>query len=481
MSEAVWKTNVPDISTTVTRAKDDVERRIFRDVVITSERQDRERDIVRVKGALLDDYLKNPVVLFAHNRPMSGAPPIPVGRSLRLKKKRLDGGTKALAADFQFPKAGVSQLSDEIHNLWTEEFLRATSIGFIPRKMRAIDPETGKPLDEEDNEGFIPMRAAREFLEWEMLEFSIVAVGANPDAVREHVGKDSAVLEHFYPPRVPMDTTWNVGEMSSPNGEWSDKWVKDKDAFDEPTPDPSTRSVTVAVPSAVSAILGDDLATFTTTAGNDTSIFPTSAGFKVNRNDWSEAKADIGNDVKRLLIVQCGCGRVVVRDGPTGAVSGHHDETGALCEGDPGDATGIKLTSLVGKMNDIQADARIREELIARNAIVLGVDELVAQIEARASQLRTRAALMRPFVAVLDAVEEKAGRVLSEKNKKILEDAVAALKRAADALAAVLEAASPKPSGDDEDKKSQSAPTSNLKPEELDEKTLARVVLEILD
>lgn len=149
----------------------DIERGIF-EVMISTEGKDRQGDIVRASGGKLDNYLKNPVILWSHNY---GDPP--VAKALTLETVAGVG----IKAQFQFPDWGVSEQADLIHRLWAGGFLNATSIGFMPLKAMPMEPK--EPWGSQD------------FLEWELLEFSIVPVPANADALRLSVKQLAGELE----------------------------------------------------------------------------------------------------------------------------------------------------------------------------------------------------------------------------------------------------------------------------------------------
>jgi HK97 family phage prohead protease len=140
----------------------DLEAGIF-EAMISTEAVDRQGDIVRATGAKLDNYLKNPVVLWAHDY---GDTPVAKCLSIEI----MPG--KGLKATFQFPEWGTSARADEVRRLWAAGFLNATSIGFIPITSMAIDPN--------DKYGWGP----QDYVEWELLEFSIVPVPANQEALR---------------------------------------------------------------------------------------------------------------------------------------------------------------------------------------------------------------------------------------------------------------------------------------------------------
>ncbi len=118
---------------------------------------------VDLEGMDFSNYLKNPVVLYAHDymgRTESGG--LPIGRTLSLERAA-DGRVRA---EFQFMSG--DPFADRVRNAWRQGFLRGASIGW-----RAIE---SRP----DESGY-GVRVSRS----ELLEWSIVAVPADPDALRE--------------------------------------------------------------------------------------------------------------------------------------------------------------------------------------------------------------------------------------------------------------------------------------------------------
>jgi phage head maturation protease len=130
------------------------------EALITTESPDRMGDVVRASGAKIDNYLKNPVVLFAHDYS-----DLPVAKTIGLEIIPQLG----IRAMFQFPEKGTYEKADTVRQLWAGGFLNATSIGFMPVKSINLTDDAWGPKD---------------FTEWELLEFSIVPVPANADALR---------------------------------------------------------------------------------------------------------------------------------------------------------------------------------------------------------------------------------------------------------------------------------------------------------
>jgi len=124
-------------------------------VTISTDSPDRSRDRVMPGGADLTAFMKNPVVLFGHDYHS-----IPVGTatSIQTTEHGLTATWKWLTGD---------PFADRVKNAWDQGVLRAASIGFKPTK----------DTFDEERRGF-------DYLEWELLEFSIVAVPANAEAVR---------------------------------------------------------------------------------------------------------------------------------------------------------------------------------------------------------------------------------------------------------------------------------------------------------
>jgi len=152
----------------------DAEQRVV-DVVMSTESVDRDGDVIRVRGWILDEFKKNPLILFQHNR--SG---LPIAKALGVKK---DAKAKLLRGRVQF--AGMDQMHEDAERIFLlvrDGFLNATSVGFMPVERRPIP---GVP-DEEGRVGF----GGIEFLKQILLENSIVTVPANPEALVQRAAKE---------------------------------------------------------------------------------------------------------------------------------------------------------------------------------------------------------------------------------------------------------------------------------------------------
>lgn len=138
------------------------------EATITTAAVDRDMQIVRPEGIDSTNYMKNPVVMYAHDYST-----LPVAKTLEL---RADGD--ALVARFQFPPDGTYEFADTVRRMWAGGFLNATSIGFIPKSM--VD-DNGEPI----KPGANAWRKANATIDkCELLEFSIVPIPANQEALR---------------------------------------------------------------------------------------------------------------------------------------------------------------------------------------------------------------------------------------------------------------------------------------------------------
>jgi HK97 family phage prohead protease len=138
--------------------------------VISTGSVDRERDTLRADGWHLDAYRRNPVVLWGHQ-----SRDLPIGTAESI-------GTSAgvLKATARFAEPGKDYQPDEwpshlptpdtVLSMIRGGFLRATSVGFMPVRDKA-------KWNEE--------RGGVDFEEQELLEFSIVPVPANAEALVE--------------------------------------------------------------------------------------------------------------------------------------------------------------------------------------------------------------------------------------------------------------------------------------------------------
>lgn len=140
--------------------KIDIDKRTIEHIISTGT-EDRDGDTINPKGWILDEFLKNPVVLFGHCHDMP-----PIARAVKLKAS--ENGLEALT---QFPPKFVYPLADTVFEMNRLGYLRSWSVGFDPEKFTVRD------------------NGGTAFEEQKLLEYSSVPVPANPEAVNLAVSK----------------------------------------------------------------------------------------------------------------------------------------------------------------------------------------------------------------------------------------------------------------------------------------------------
>jgi uncharacterized protein len=123
---------------------------------------DRDKDTVAPSGWKLDAYRRNPVVLWAHNYQQP-----PIGKATKVWV-----AGNALKAQAEFATAEVYPFADTIFQLLKGGFLRAVSVGFEPVK-----------------HAYNAQRGGVDYTEQALLEFSIVPVPANAEALMRAAAK----------------------------------------------------------------------------------------------------------------------------------------------------------------------------------------------------------------------------------------------------------------------------------------------------
>ncbi|MCL5431675.1 MAG: hypothetical protein M1484_01090 [Patescibacteria group bacterium] len=122
---------------------------------ISTQDPDRSKDVMVQDGVMLDNYLKNPVVMYAHDYR-----DLPIAKCADIKVA--DGG---ILATVQFPDEGIYEKADVVYQLYKEGFMNAWSIGYLGLDVEPI-PDGGLKYNK-----------------WELYEFSAVPIPDNPDAL----------------------------------------------------------------------------------------------------------------------------------------------------------------------------------------------------------------------------------------------------------------------------------------------------------
>jgi len=144
------------------------------------------RDVVKVNGWDLDDFKKRQQpFLFGHN---ASDDRLPLGRMSGIKKGRAVKG--ALSGDAEFTPEGVNPFNDIAHDMVESGFMPGGSVGFNvveARKPTAAETKSMPTLNEFSS---IITRA-------QLVEFSAVPVGMDPDAVKIRTATNTGMDAHL--------------------------------------------------------------------------------------------------------------------------------------------------------------------------------------------------------------------------------------------------------------------------------------------
>ena len=139
---------------------------------ITTDAIDRDGEVMLPKGAVLKDFKKNPVVQWVHDYDKP-----PVGTAAWIKPTEHGIASKVVYArrPATLPEA-VEWFPDTLLDLNRQNVLRGASIGFVPLKSHAPTPKEIRA-----NPDWAEIHRVHD--KWLLLEFSLVPIPSNPDAL----------------------------------------------------------------------------------------------------------------------------------------------------------------------------------------------------------------------------------------------------------------------------------------------------------
>ncbi len=145
------------------RAANEAKREIT--FVASTESIDRYGDSLKTSGWKLENFRRNPVILWSHRN----ADP-PIGRCTEIHVEA--SPAPALVASIEFAAKEVYSLAETVYQMYRAKFLRAVSVGFLPLAPPSlIRDEEGTPT------------GGYEFTSQDLLEISCVNVPANADCI----------------------------------------------------------------------------------------------------------------------------------------------------------------------------------------------------------------------------------------------------------------------------------------------------------
>lgn len=140
-------------------------------IAASTEDVDRDGDRIMASGWRLDNFMRNPVVPWAHNY---SEPPVAKALSARVENTRL-------TMKIQFPTAEEYSFADTVFRLYKGGYLSAFSVGFKPLRWNAVERYVGSTKI-----------SGRDYLEQELWEVSAVTVPSNPNALT--LAKSAGIL-----------------------------------------------------------------------------------------------------------------------------------------------------------------------------------------------------------------------------------------------------------------------------------------------
>jgi len=138
--------------------------------VISTDVVDRDKDVLIPEGCVTKDYELNPVILWNHDSDLP-----PVGKATSIKREK---GKLIASAEL----AEGTELADTLYKLMEQGILRGVSVGFDVRSGGERKPS------KQDKEMYGP-DVERVFNKWDLIEFSLVTLPANQEAMIMSVGK----------------------------------------------------------------------------------------------------------------------------------------------------------------------------------------------------------------------------------------------------------------------------------------------------
>lgn len=163
------------ILTDITFASDDdlKSKRQIR-VIAASGRADRVGDIVKIDGIEYESYMKNPVILWAHDHYA-----LPVGKAVNVENNK-----GKLVMTIQFATAEEYAFADTVYRMVLGGYLNGVSIGARVKEAEYIKDEDGHIV-------------GRKFTSLELLELSVVPIPADSKALVTAVKSGSVSSEEF--------------------------------------------------------------------------------------------------------------------------------------------------------------------------------------------------------------------------------------------------------------------------------------------
>ena len=171
-------------------------------ITASTESPDRMGDTIKADGWDFTNFMKNPVILWAHKYDQ---PPVAKANKVFVENNQLK-------MEIEFPPAGADEFSDKVFNFLSDGFLNAFSVGFIPIEYTPND------------------KGGNDYLKQELLEVSVVPVPANPEALRNSISRVAyaykSLIEEKATPKfanlpLDMNASWDAAKADMNVRKWA--------------------------------------------------------------------------------------------------------------------------------------------------------------------------------------------------------------------------------------------------------------------
>ena len=156
------------VSAEIVQAADGTDKPAVYKARLVSGAPNRRGDVVVVSGMDVSAFKRNPIVQLEHGY---GDARLPIARATDIQFGKDANGDAVIDAEYVFDMG--DPIAREVERKWSAGFLNAVSVGFNVLKAELIDPK--------DDSWFAPLR----FTQTELIEFSIVNIGADATALRQ--------------------------------------------------------------------------------------------------------------------------------------------------------------------------------------------------------------------------------------------------------------------------------------------------------
>jgi phage head maturation protease len=162
---------------------DDAKREIVG--IISTEAVDRDKEVLLMDGMIANNFQGNPVVYLNHKHDN-----FPVGKCLWIKASTSPAGKPCLIAKTYI--TDKTQEGQDCFKLFQDGILNCFSVGFLPKTV-------SKPTREEITQHPEWEKAERVIRSWELLEYSVAGIPANPECMSLCVSKgfDSEKIKKY--------------------------------------------------------------------------------------------------------------------------------------------------------------------------------------------------------------------------------------------------------------------------------------------